>query len=344
MKSDKITGAFKKEDFSTKIRNPKVWIFVAIALFMLVLPQIGLQYISYLMLTFLGYGLSVLGYNLLFGYTGLLSFGHALFFSIGAYTVAFLMGRFSIYGMEIILLITAIISAVVAAIVGLVCVRYVRVYFGMLTLAFNMLFYSFLLKFYYITGGDEGMQVLRPNLLGFNLSDMPKMQFLIENYYYYALVVLGIGSAMMWVIVSSHFGLCLKAIRDNPEKATYLGIDVRRYRLYAFIISGAYTAIGGALVAPVVGLVDPTMAYWTHSGTIVFMTLLGGFTTFWGPLLGGVVYIFLQDTVMSLLYYWRFVFGAMLVFIVIFAPEGIAGTITNILRMKRISTEGERSE
>ena len=100
----------------------------------------------------------------------------------------------------------------------------------------------------------------------------------------------------MWRIVSSPFGLSLMAIRDNPEKATYLGISVKKYRWYAFVISGAYAAVGGVLLAPVVGQVDPTLTYWTHSGTLVFMTLLGGFSTFLGPMLGAVIYIFLQDT------------------------------------------------
>jgi branched-chain amino acid transport system permease protein len=155
------------------------------------------------------------------------------------------------------------------------------------------------------------------------------------GYYYYALVVLTIATWLMWKIVSSPFGLCLMAIRDNPEKATYLGVDVKRYRWYAFIISGAYAAVGGVLLAPVIGQVDPTLTYWTHSGTLVFMTLLGGFTNFLGPMLGGLIYIFLQDKVMSLTTYWRFIFGAILAFIVIIAPGGIAGVISSLVKKEK---------
>jgi branched-chain amino acid transport system permease protein len=155
------------------------------------------------------------------------------------------------------------------------------------------------------------------------------------SYYYYALIVLAIAAWAMWRIVSSPFGICLKAIRDNPEKATYLGISVRKYRWYAFIISGAYAAIGGVLLAPVVGQVDPMLTYWTHSGTLVFMALLGGFNTFLGPILGAFIYIFLQDTVMSLIPYWRLVFGAMLAFIVIVAPGGVAGMIGSLLKKEK---------
>lgn len=305
---------------------------ILLPLLFLALPFFGSQYVIYLMLTFFTYAIMVLGLNLLFGYTGLLSFGHAFFMATGAYTAAFLTGKFSVLYMEVILIAAIIIAALLAALVGAICVRYIKIYFAMLTLAFGMLFYSFLLKFYYLTGGDEGMRVLRPYLLGFDLSEIPKMQYLTERYYFYTFFVLVILTYIMWRIVSSPFGLCLQAIRDNPEKAEFLGVSTKRYRWYAFIISGAYAAVGGALLAPAIGQVDPGLTYWTHSGTLVFMTLLGGFTNFLGPMLGGLIYIFLQDTVMSLIPYWRFVFGAILAFVVIVAPGGVAGVISALMR------------
>src|SRR5438445_7924238 len=129
----------------------------------------------------------------------------------------------------------------------------------------------------------------------------------------------------MWRIAPSPFGLCLKTLRDNPTKAETLGIGVIRYRFNAFVISAVYAAVGGALLGPPTGNVDPTLAYWTQSGNIVFMTLLGGFSSFFGPLLGAFVFIFLQDTVMSVVPYWRLIFGAILAVIVIFAPGGLMG-------------------
>jgi branched-chain amino acid transport system permease protein len=221
-----------------------------------------------------------------------------------------------------------VLGAAAAALVGILCVRYVKIYFGMLTLAFGMLFYTFLLKFYRLTGGDEGMRVLRPWLLGLDLDGMPKTAYLAGPYYYYCLAVLAVATALMWRIVHSPFGLCLRAIRDNPVKALTLGVSVTRYRWYAFVISGAYGAVGGALLGPPTGTVDPTLAYWTHSGNIVFMTLLGGFASFFGPLLGAFVFIYLQDAVMSIIPYWRLVFGAILAVIVIGAPSGLMGLFT----------------
>jgi branched-chain amino acid transport system permease protein len=288
-------------------------------------PLLIPTYYALLMLPFMAYAVILLGLNLLFGYTGLVSFGHALFVGIGAYVGAFLTSVVKIRSMEAILLAAAVLGAAVAAPVGALCVRYVKIYFGMLTLAFGMVFYTFVLKFYRLTGGDEGMPFLRPALLGQRLDAISKIDYLVGPYYYYALAVLVLAALAMWRVVHSPFGLALRAIRDNPAKAETLGLGVTRYRWLAFMISAVYGAVGGALLGPPTGNVDPTLAYWTHSGNLVFMTLLGGFSSFFGPVLGAFVFIYLQDFVMSVVPYWRLIFGALLAVIVIRAPGGLMG-------------------
>ena len=305
------------------MRTPLALAAVGAAL--LVVPVLAPAYYVTLMLPFMAYGVVLLGFNLLFGYTGLVSFGHALFIGIGAYTGAVLTTKLGVRHMELILPAAALAAAIVAAPVGALCVRYVKIYFGMLTLAFGMVFYTFLLKFYRLTGGDEGMRMLRPYLLGSEWAGFNKTAYLVGPYYYFSLGVLALATLLMWRIVASPFGLCLKTIRDNPLKAESLGVSVPRYRWSAFMISAVYGAVGGALLAPPTGNVDPTLAYWTHSGNVVFMVLLGGFSSFFGPLLGAFAFIFLQDTVMSVFPYWRLIFGAILAFIVIFAPGGLMG-------------------
>jgi branched-chain amino acid transport system permease protein len=302
----------------------RVLLAVVVAV-VLALPWVAPPYHVLLMLPFMAYAVVLLGLNLLFGHTGLVSFGHALFIGIGAYTGAFLTTYTPVRSLEVILLVAALGGAAAAALVGALCVRYIKIYFGMLTLAFGMVFYTFLLKFYRVTGGDEGMRVLRPSLLGWNLDAMPKTDYLLGPYYYYSLAVLVLATLVMWRIVHSPFGLCLRTIRDNPVKAESLGLGVTRYRWRAFVISGVYGAVGGALLGPPTGNVDPTLAYWTQSGNIVFMTLLGGFANFFGPVLGAFVFIYLQDTVMSVVPYWRLIFGAILALMVIFAPGGLMG-------------------
>jgi branched-chain amino acid transport system permease protein len=232
VKSDltKENGPDPAASFAALVRKPRPWLlFFGVVCFIL-LPRVGSQYASYLVLTFFGYGVALLGLNLLFGYTGLLSFGHALFFAAGAYTVSYMTAKFSILSMELSILAAIVVAVLIAALIGAICVRYIKIYFALLMLAFGMLMYSFLIKFYFITGGDEGMPVLRPHLLGFDLASLAKMDFLTGWYYYYVLAVFVAFTWGMWRVISSPFGLALKAVRDNPEKAYYLGIDVRRYR------------------------------------------------------------------------------------------------------------------
>ena len=303
-------------------------VLLGLAMLAIVLvPWLAPIYHVLLMLPFMAYGVVLLGLNLLFGYTGLVSFGHALFIGLGAYTAAYLTGAFKVRSLEAILVAAALVAAVVAVPVAALCVRYVKIYFGMLTLAFGMVFYTFLLKFYKLTGGDEGLPVARPFLLGRDLSAMPKTDYLAGPYYYYSLAVLVVAALVMWRIVHSPFGLALKTIRDNPAKAETLGIGVAPYRFTAFVISAVYAGVGGALLATPTGNVDPTLAYWTHSGNLVFMTLLGGFASFFGPIVGAFVFIYLQDYVMSVVQYWRLVFGAILALLVIAAPEGLLGLL-----------------
>jgi branched-chain amino acid transport system permease protein len=294
---------------------------------LLVAPLVAPRYQVTLLLPAFAYGIALLGLNLLFGITGLLSFGHALFVALGAYTAAYLTTGLGVLHLEAILAAAAVVAALVAVPVGLLCVRYVKIYFGMLTLAFGMLFYSFLYKFYALTGGDEGIRVLRPLLLGQPFAELGKVEFLVGPFYYYALALLAGATLIMWRIVRSPLGLCLRAIRENPDKAAYVGVSVRRYRLYAFVIAAVFGAVGGALLAVPTGLADPLLAYWTHSGNLVFMLLLGGFDHFLGPLVGALVFILLQDQVMSLTAYWRFVFGAILAVVVIFFPRGLLGLL-----------------
>jgi len=308
------------------IRIDGSWVLLALVAILALLPLVASPYVLLLMLPFVGYAIALFGFNLLFGTTGLLSFGHALFLGVGAYTAAVLTSKFGILSFEIILVVAALISALVSVIIGSLCVRYTKIFFGMLTLAFGMLFHSFLFKFYAVTGGDQGMRVLRPLLLGMEWRG-GKTAFLIGPFYYYALTLFALLGLTMWRITRSPFGLHLRAIRENAPKAAYVGVEIFRMRLKAFVISAVYGGIGGTILAVTTGLADPELAYWTHSGNLVFMAVLGGSGTFVGPAIGVLVFVVLQDFVMALTQYWRFVMGAILVCLVIFMPQGLAGTI-----------------
>jgi len=312
-------------------RHTALLVMLVAALIVLALfPSFAQPYYVTLVLPAFAYAIALLGFNLLFGYTGLLSFGHALFVALGAYGAAVLTSKLGIKSFELILLASGLAAVVVAIPVGLLAVRYVRIFFGILTLAFGMLFHSFLFKFYNITGGDTGIRVLRPALFGNEFSEMDKTAFLIGPFYYYCLVLLVVLGFVMWRIVHSPFGLHLTAIRENSRKAEYLGVRVRMFRLAAFLISAFYCAIGGVILAINTGQADPETAYWTHSGELVFMTVLGGFANFFGPLVGAFVFIFLKSELMSLTQYWRFFLGVTLALIVILFPRGVMGVAQDL--------------
>jgi branched-chain amino acid transport system permease protein len=307
-------------------RPSGLWVLLGLLAIMALLPLVASPYALLLMLPFIAYGITLLGFNLLFGTTGLLSFGHALFLGVGAYTAAVLTSKFGVLSFELILVTAALASGIVSLAVGALCVRYTKIFFGMLTLAFGMLFHSFLYKFYGVTGGDQGMRVLRPLLLGMEWRG-GKTAFLTGPFYYYALTLFALLGLVMWRITQSPFGLHLRAIRENAGKAAYVGVQIFRMRLTAFVISAVYGGIGGTILAVTTGLADPELAYWTHSGNLVFMAVLGGSATFAGPAIGALAFVVLQDFVMSVTQYWRFVMGGTLVLLVVFLPQGLSGAI-----------------
>ncbi|MEO5844367.1 MAG: branched-chain amino acid ABC transporter permease [Caldimonas sp.] len=311
------------------IRSPRhaaLAAFVGTAIAVLaIFPHVAQPYYVTLVLPAFAYAIALLGFNLLFGTTGLLSFGHALFVAIGAYAAAVLTSKLGVRSFELIVLVAGAVAVLAAIPVALLAVRYVRIFFGILTLAFGMLFHSFLFKFYDLTGGDTGIRVLRPTLLGNDWKELDKTAFLIGPFYYACLILAIVLGFAMWRIVHSPFGMHLAAIRENARKAEYLGVRVRLFRLIAFLISAFYGAIGGTILAVNTGQADPELAYWTHSGELVFMTVLGGFASFFGPLVGAFTFIFLKSELMGATQYWRFFLGATLALIVIAFPRGLMG-------------------
>ena len=313
-------------------RSNAALVAVAGIFLLALLPLWAQPYYAGLMIPFFGYAIALLGFNLLFGYGGLLSFGHAMFLGFGAYGAAIMTGILAVKQFEVTLLAVLVGSMIVAAPIGFLCVRYVGIFFGMLTLAFGMLFHSFLFKFYHLTGGDSGMRIVRMKILGLDFADYNKIEFLAGPFYYYCLALLLIAGFIMWRIVHSPFGLHLQAIRDNARKAEYLGVHVRSVRLTAFLISAGFGALGGAVLGFRIGLADPELVYWTQSGQLVFMAVLGGFSNFFGPIIGAFVFTLLQDQLQSLTQYWRFVLGTILAALVVAWPGGIAALGEDLAR------------
>ena len=308
-----------------RVWRPAAWI-VPVSALLLAAPYVFDPFQTLTLTYGLIAAIGALGFNLLLGYTGLLSFGHSAYFGTGTYTVAFLVKYLKITSMELLLAGSVLASAIVSVLFGYVCVRYTRIFFGILTLALSQVLWSLAFKFFWVTGGTDGLRVPTPNLMGAAPSD-DKIEFLAHHYYYYVLMVFAACVLIMWVVVHSPFGKALQAIRDNETRAEFIGIRIRRYRLIAFVISGIFTGLAGALWGPLNGLASPDILVWTFSGEIVFMTVLGGFTTFVGPIIGAVAFTYLKTYAVGFTVYWQLLLGTVLLVLVLALPTGITGTI-----------------
>jgi branched-chain amino acid transport system permease protein len=311
----------------------------AVAL-LIVIPFVATPYQTVLLSYGLIYAIAALGFNLLLGYTGLLSFGHCAYFGVGAYAVAFMVKYFKWSSMELFVLGGVLASAFVSLIFGFLCVRYTRIFFGILTMALSQVLWSLAFKFFWFTGGSDGLRVPTPTLLGGIWAQGPgsdKFDFLSHRYYFYVLALFVAAVVVMWLIVHSPFGKALQAIRDNETRAEFVGVQVRRYRLVAFLVSGIYTGLAGALWVPLNGLTTPDILHWTFSGKIVFFTVLGGFQTFAGPIIGAIAFNYLEVYAVGHTVYWQLVLGVVLVALVLVLPAGIVGSLLRWLPTRRRS-------
>jgi branched-chain amino acid transport system permease protein len=303
-----------------------LWFALPVLAVLGVLPLVADQYQTILLSYGLVMAIAALGFNLLLGYTGLLSFGHSAYFGVGAYTVALMVKYLGVVSMELHLLAAVAGSVLITAIFGVACVRYTRIFFSILTMALSQVLWSLAFKFFWVTGGTDGLRVPTPTLLGVVQGKGDKIAFLAHAYYYYVLGVFVLCTALMWVIVNSPFGRALQAIRDNETRAQFIGIQIWRYRWIAFMVSGVFTGVAGALWVPLNGLTTPDILHWTFSGEIVFMTVLGGFRSFTGPIVGAVVFNYLKTYAVGYTVYWQLLLGVVLVVLVLSLPTGIVGS------------------
>jgi branched-chain amino acid transport system permease protein len=257
--------------------------------------------------------------NLLVGYGGMVSFGHGLFYGLGAYSFALLLQK---GGMSIpsAFALTIAVSAGVAVVIGAICIRLKEIYFSFLTLAFQMLLHSTIIAWTSLTGGDQGLTggVPRPPFLGIRLDDP-------HHLYLFCCTVLVVSLFLMHHFVQSPFGYTLRMIRDNPRRAGFLGVEVWHVRLLAFVVAGIFGSVGGLLMSLFVSSAYPDFAYWTISGEGVFMILMGGMSVFLGPLAGAAVLLLLSDTVTRFTEYFGLVLGVVILCFALGLRKGLLG-------------------
>lgn len=308
--------------FDHRERKKRLWGFVALILFTLLpffLITLGKkgEYWIWVTTEMIIMALFALSLNLILGFGGMVSFGHAAFYGTGAYTVALLIKK---AGIPFLAAMAAapICAGIVAAVIGWFCVRRIGLYFAILTLAFSQLLYMIVFQWYTFTGGDDGIHgIPRPEIFG------------PVSYYLFCLALLLVSLLIMRMILGSSYGLVIRTIRENPERAKFIGIPVQQYQLLNFILAGAFAGVAGALIAELNRFAQTDFLHWSKSSEPIFASLVGGMYSLIGPLIGSTVLmllkVVLQQVHPRLVEVWALFLGLILLLVVLFLPEGIMG-------------------
>jgi len=298
-------------------------------------PWLGSRYDTFLAGQIVIDALFAVSLNLLLGTTGLVSFGHVAYFGVGAYVCGILMKT---YAMPFIVAFPAagIGAGFFALVSGYFCVRLTKIYFAMLTLAFSQIIWAICYKWDAVTGGDQGLpEIPYPNLDW--MSVIPGLGGLTigARFYLLTLALVAVSLAVLHQIVRSPFGRMLTTIRDNPERAAFIGLNVRAYQLAAFVVAGAFAGLAGALYGIFSRGVFADYVFWSKSAEVIIMTILGGMDYFWGPPVGAMALVWLNQQITDYTQYWPFVLGSLLLLLLFVFPGGIVGGIVAGYRLAR---------
>ena len=276
------------------------------------------RFVLYLTMRVMLLAIFAMGYNVLFGRTGLLSFGHAAFYACGSYGMALFYLHINpdpLLG----ILAGLIVAGIFALVIGFFCVRHTEIYFAMLTLAFGMMVFSLIWNLRELTGGDDG-------LVGIGRDPFLWLPIARDSQYFF--LVLFFFGITLWVIGrirNSPFGLILAGIRENHQRTEFAGVAVKNYRLAAFVISGVFAGLSGALGAMLESNTDAFSAHWSHSAEPVLVSLIGGIQTFSGPVVGSVIFIVLHEIIERFTHNWMLWFGLILLAIILGLRGGVMG-------------------
>jgi branched-chain amino acid transport system permease protein len=313
--------------------NPKsLWPIGAIFIVLLISPLILHRFYTYILSLIFVTSLLALSLNLVVGHGGLFQFHHAVFYGLGAYTVALMLTKTSL-PMWLGFIAGPIVAALVGLLIGWFCVRLTRLYFGMLQISLGSLIWAIVFRWYSFTGGDDGIHGI----------PMPPMLSSLNNAYYFILIILVICLMGLYLILESPFGRTLQAIRDNPQRCEAVGINVRRHQLMAIVIATFFAGVAGVLFVVLEGSVFPDLLFWVLSLEIFIMCLLGGWFTFAGPVLGAAIMVALRTFVGIYTEYWTLILGVILILLIFFLPEGVMGYfVEKLSRRAQVAAERGR--
>ena len=313
-------------DHQTKRTYPSNWLWVNAGIFiiLLLIPSLVPRFFVYILGLIYVTSLLAMSLNLLVGYGGMYQFHHAVFYGVGAYTVALMLTKTSL-PLWIGFVAGPIFAALTGLVIGWFCVRLTRLYFAMLQLSLGSLIWAIVYRWYKFTGGDDGIHGI----------PMPAFLSSLNQSYYFILTVLGVSLVFLYLILRSPFGSTLQAIRDNPQRCEAVGINVRRHQLRAIIIGTFFAGVAGVLFVVLERSVFPDLLFWTLSLEIFIMCLLGGWFTFAGPVMGAAITIALRTFVGKYTEYWTMVLGIILILLIFFLPEGVMGYLAEKFRGRK---------
>jgi branched-chain amino acid transport system permease protein len=305
-------------------RRPGVLIALALWLVAIVvltlLPTVLTDYQTALVAEVMIYAIFAMSLDLLVGYTGLLSFGHAAFFGLGAYAVVILNVQFGLNGW-LGLLAAIVVAAAAAAVIGALSIRVSGISFLMLTLAFSQLLFSVAVKWRSLTGGTDGIGgLVEPSVFGYSLQERAVMFYSIAVFFLFS----------FWAlrrIVAAPLGSVFVGIKENESRMRAIGYDVQRYKLISFVIAGAFGGLAGALYGLFNGFVSSDALYWSLSGDVIIMVILGGTGTIVGPVIGAAIFLLTKNVVSSHTEHWMMIIGAIFILGVVFLRQGIWGLL-----------------
>ena len=309
----------------TRALAGSTWVWALIVLVILAaLSQVLSEFQLLLASQMLIVALFAMSLNLILGYGGMVHFGHAAFYGLGAYTLAILISRYRA-PTSLAFLAAPIVSALVAVVVGWFSVRRVRLYFAILTLAFGQILYVIVFQAYDFTGGDNGIHGL----------PVPGILQRAENFYLFTLLFFSISFLVLRVLVNSPFVMTLRSIRENAERAQFIGINVRRHQLATFIIGSFFAGIAGALMALLNRFVAPEMLFWTTSSEPILASLIGGMFSLIGPAIGAALLLLLNVLISRYTEFWPTVLGVLTILVVLVAPNGLVGSLSEAVKRLR---------
>lgn len=295
---------------------------------LLVAPKFLSMYGVLILTEILIMGLFAMSFNILFGYSGLLSFGQAGFFGAGGYFAVLTLLHYS-DSIWPALIAGIVGAAILSVIIGWLCVRLDEIYFAILTLGFGMMLFTIAHDWRSVTGGSDGLggfTIPSLSLFGWDIAlANPRV------YYYFVLLVVCVGALLLMRVVRSPYGLLLTATRENHQRVSFIGANVRTVRLFAFVLAGAVAGVAGVLFALFNRIASPDMLHWTFSGRAVLMTVLGGSGVFLGPAVGAAVFFVLEHYLTSYTENWMIFLGAILIVLVLVFPRGVLGTVVHFL-------------